>query len=322
MFIPSTCQLDRRPPSRYALRPAKIFRSIVFPVDFSGTCNATAPYVRDLAEFTGGTVTLLHVVPERSAWYGAADVHSGFDDYEVLRTLKKIQMSALATFRDEYFNGVECQIRIESGSVADRIIDYTERSGADLIMMPRCGTFNSAGSFVGPVLEKVLHDAACPVWTSPQSDKFKPFTGFHSIVCTISPKTIPSEYVTETMALGASFGGRVSFVSAVAIAGSFAEDPRALSFEVARSGCPVYVEVGLVGDVVRHVAEIQSADLVVINRSRKPHSIGGYKSHTNEIVFESPCPVLCLPGKMTAASVDIIQERHLQERYFLATAAC
>jgi len=91
MFIPSTCQLDRQPLCRYALRPPKIFRSIVFPVDFSGTCKATAPYVRDLAEFTGGTVTLLHVMPERSAWYGAADVHSGFDDYEVLRRLKKIR---------------------------------------------------------------------------------------------------------------------------------------------------------------------------------------------------------------------------------------
>jgi len=322
MFIPRTCQLDRRLLSGYALRPPKIFRSIVFPVDFSGTCKETAPYVRGLAEFTGGTVTLLHVAPERSARYGAADVHSGFDDYEVLRKLKTIRLSALVAFRDEYFNGVECQIRIESGSVADRILDYTERSGTDLIMMPRWRTANPAGSFVSPVLEKVLRNAVCAVWTSPRSDQLKPFTGFHSIVCTISPNTIPSEYVNETMALGTSFGGRVSFVSAVTIAGSFTEDPRVLSTEVARSGCPVYVEVGPVGHVVRHVAEIQSADLVVINRSRKPHSIGGYKSHTNEIVFESPCPVLCLPGKMTAASVDIIQERHLQERYFLTAAVC
>jgi len=321
-MFPSTCQLDRRPLSRYALQPPKSFRSIVFPVDFSGTCKTTAPYVRDLVELTGGTVTLLHVAPERSAWYGAADVHSGFDDYEVLCRLKKIQMSALATFRDEYFNGVECQIRIESGSVADRIIDYTERNGADLIMMPRCGTFNPAESIVGPGLEKVLRDTACAVWTSPQSDTLKPFAGFHNILCTISPNTNPSEYVNETMALGASFGGRVSFVSAVAVAGLFAEDPRVLSFEVAKSGCPVYVEVGPVGHVVRHVAEIESADLIVINRSRKPHSIGGNKTHTNEIVFESPCPVLCLPGKMTAASIDIIQERHLQERCFLAAAAC
>ena len=212
MFTPSTCQLARRPFSRYAVPPPKIFRSIVFPVDFSGTCKATAPYVRDLAQLTGGTVTLLHVVPERSAWYGAADLHSGFDDYEGLHRLKKIQMSALATFRDEYFNGVECQIRIESGSVADCIIDYTERSGTDLIMMSRCGTVNPARSLVGPVLEKVLRDAPCAVWISPQSDKLKPFTGFHSIVCTISPDTIPSEYVNETMTLGTSFGGRVSFV--------------------------------------------------------------------------------------------------------------
>ena len=318
MITQTTCQLDRRPLKEYSLRRHKIFRSIVFPVDFSDTCKATAQYVRDLAKLTGGTVTLLHVAPERSAWYGAADVHSGFDTYERLRGLKEMQMSALAIFRDEYFDGVDCQIRIESGSVADRIIDYTERSGTDLIMMPWSQTVSPARSFLGSVLEKVLRNAACAVWTSPQSDKLKPFSGFHSIVCTISPNTIPSEYVSDTMTLGAIFGGKVSFVSAVA--GSFEGDPRALSLEVARSGCPLYFETGPVGHVVRHVAEIQGADLVVINRRRKRDSM---ETHANEIVLESPCPVLYLPTKVTAASINIVrQTTRLEEEYFLAAGCC
>jgi nucleotide-binding universal stress UspA family protein len=229
-------------------------------------------------------------------------------------------MSALATFRDECFNAVKCEIRIEFGSVADRIVACSERSRSDLIMMPRRRTVNPSGSLEGSALEKVLRNATCAIWTNPQSDRLKPFTGLHSIVCAISPDTTPTEYVNETLALGAVFGARVSFVSAVAAVSSLG-DPRALSLEFATCGCPVYVEIGPVGHVVRHVAEIQAADLIVINRRHKRHSIEGHETHTDEIVLESPCPVLCLPAKVTAASIDVRKERILQEKYFMA-ACC
>jgi hypothetical protein len=54
-----------------AQKPA--FRSILFPVDFSKMSEATVPYVRGLAELTRATVTLLHVVPWLSGWYGETE---------------------------------------------------------------------------------------------------------------------------------------------------------------------------------------------------------------------------------------------------------
>lgn len=316
MCTQSTCQLNQRPLSAAELRRPKVFHSIVFPVDFSDTCKATAQYVRDLAGTTGATVTLLHV----ACGCSGADLHSRFGGYQGLHARTEMQISALAAFRDEYFNGIECGIRIESGAVADRIITYAERNCSDLIMVPRRCTVNPSRSLAGSAVEKVLRNAACAVWTNPQSDRLKLFNGFHSIVCAISPNTSPIEYVNETMALGAIFGARVSFVSAVADAGLFG-DPGALSIEVARSGCPVYLEMGPVGHIVRHVAELQAADLVVINRSRNRQPIGGHEAHTDEIVLESPCPVLCLPTKVTAASIDVRKEKMLQEKYFVA-ACC
>src|SRR5260370_42079724 len=122
MLTSSTWHTDWQALSRHGLRRNRMFQSILFPVDFSDACNSTARYVRDLAELTGGSVTLLHVVPWRPAWYGAADVYSGIDDHETLRGLKKVQISALARFRDEYFNGVQCQIRVECGSVGGQIV--------------------------------------------------------------------------------------------------------------------------------------------------------------------------------------------------------
>src|SRR5947209_548764 len=102
-MLSNTSHTDPR--SRQDLQRNRMFQSILFPVDFSDACKATARYVRGLAELTGGTVTLLHVVPWRPAWYGAADVYSGSDDDQTVRALKKVQMSALANFRDEYFIG-------------------------------------------------------------------------------------------------------------------------------------------------------------------------------------------------------------------------
>lgn len=116
MLTSSSCNLDWQALSRHGLRRNKIFQSILFPIDFSDSCRATAAHVRDLA---GGTVTLLHVMPWWQALYGAADVYSAIDGTETLRGPKRVQMSALARFRDEWFNDVQCQIRVESGSVAD-----------------------------------------------------------------------------------------------------------------------------------------------------------------------------------------------------------
>jgi hypothetical protein len=70
---------------------------------------------------------------------------------------------------------------------------------------------------------------------------------------------------------------------------------------------------------VRHVAEIQGADIVVINRRRKRDSV---ETHANEIVLESPCPVLCLPTKVMAASINIVRQTCLQEQYFVAAGCC
>jgi nucleotide-binding universal stress UspA family protein len=331
MLTSSGWHLDWEALSRHGLRRNRIFQSILFPVDFSDSCKATASYVRDLAKLTGGTVTLLNVIPWRPGWYGAADVYSGNDGNETLSGPKKAQLSALARFCDEYFSEVPCQIRVESGVVGEQIVDYAEHSGTDLIMMPTRGTASTNRSLIGPTTTAVLRNASCAVWTGPHSEKLRPFTGFPSIVCAIAPDMILGEYVNETTALGAIFGSRVTFASAITSAGTSDEGGRVLTLEeeypeagvdqlVAGSRSLVYVETGPVGYVVRHVAEMQSADLVVINRRRTPRSLAGFETHAYEIVLESPCPVLSLPMRAMALSINIAQETYIQERHAFVEA--
>ncbi len=326
MVTSSSSHPDWHALSRHGLRVNKIFQSILFPVDFSASCKATAPYVRDLADLTGGTVTLLHVMPSRPAWYGAADVYSETDGNETPRALKRAQMSPLATFRDECFKGIQCDIRVESGTVAEQIVDYAEHTDADLIMMPTRGTGGSDRSLIGPTTAAVLRTASCAVWTGPHSEKLNPFIGFRSIVCALAPDTILGEYVNETTALGAIFGSKVTFASAMTSGNASGAGDRIVALEeeypeagldelVAGSRCPVYVATGPVGYVVRHVAEMQNADLVVINRRRTPRSLAGFETHAYEIILESPCPVLSLPMRATAVRLNIAQESYTQERF-------
>jgi hypothetical protein len=58
--------------------------------------------------------------------------------------------------------------------------------------------------------------------------------------------------------------------------------------------CTVYVETGPLGEVVRRLVNEQNVDLVVTNRGHLQHPFGKLRTHTYEIVLESPCPVLSL----------------------------
>jgi nucleotide-binding universal stress UspA family protein len=177
-----------------------MFQSILFPVDFSPACEETAPYVRNLAELTGGVVTLLHVVPWRSAWYGAADVYNETNSHEKLRAMKSAKMCSLAGFRGQYFQSTRCDKRIAFGCVGDQIVDYAEHTGMDLIMMASGEDAHVARPFVSSTLTHVLREAPCPVWTAPRRNALRPFEGLHSLVCALSPEEISGENVNETVA--------------------------------------------------------------------------------------------------------------------------
>jgi hypothetical protein len=129
-------------------------------------------------------------------------------------------------------------------------------------MMPRRRTVNRSGSLAGAALEKVMRNAACVVWTNAQSDRLKPFTGFHGIVCAISPNTTPTEYVNPTMALGL-FGGQGKFLSALSPPQARSEIRAPCRSKLLGADARCTARWGPVG----HVAEIQTADLVVRERN-------------------------------------------------------
>lgn len=285
------------------------FNSILFPLDFSQASEVAACHVRGMAKLTGAKVTLLHVVPWLSAWYGTEEIRPAIAGDRYLQDLERQQNIALQTFKEKYFSDIACHGRVDTGAVAETITDVAKHISADLIMMSTRGLGRSRRFLIGSTTAKVLHDAPCAVWTSPHLNALKPFMGVHHLLCTIDQGSAPPGFIEEVIRLAKCFGSRVSFVTAVpGIRDSVGnESTSALPVD-----CKLYEELGSVGDVVRRAAEAHEVDLVVANRGHMQHPFGKLRTHTYEIVLESPCPVLSLSistpagtGEMTKQSESV-----------------
>jgi nucleotide-binding universal stress UspA family protein len=282
------------------------FHSILFPVDFSEATEAAAPHVRGLAEQSGATLILLHVIPWLSGWYSTTELRPPVSGDAELRSLQEQAALALERFREKYFPKVGCHCEVVSGAVAETIVDRAKDWGADLIMMPTRGLGRSRPFLIGSTTAKVLHDACCAVWTSPHLSKMQPFHGYKNILCTVDRDDIPRGYLEQATRIASSFHSKLSFVTAVpSYSGGYGDEhhletlatefPQVQVHQIVDSlDCSVITETGSVGDVIKKVAETHNADLVLTNRGHLQHPFGKFRTHAYEIVLESPCPVLSL----------------------------
>jgi nucleotide-binding universal stress UspA family protein len=287
------------------------FTNILFPVDFSERCRAVAPFVSAIAKRDGASVTLVHVVEPPVMWYGAVET-TCVPDLDLTRLIAEAE-HRLIFFADESCSGIETNTRVESGDPAACIIDATRSSGVDLIMMPTRGRGRFRAALLGSVASKVLHDAACPVWTAAHSDESENGCSreWRKIVCAVDTTDDALRLIGCARDLNASHGASIHLVHAVpAPAETGPEKYLDSDFEVflkdsARNaigamqtkvgtGFQLCVETGKISSVVAAVAERDEADLVLIGRGVLPRIAGGFRTHVYAIIRDAPCPVLSI----------------------------
>src|SRR5215469_15167693 len=108
-------------------------REILFPVDFSPSCIAMAPYVKRAAAICGARVTLVHVFDLNS--------HNGFELYvrplaEIAEEHEGLAREKLDSFLKSEFPAAQCPRVLLSGDVAQEIAEFAKSRGFDLIIMP------------------------------------------------------------------------------------------------------------------------------------------------------------------------------------------
>ncbi len=285
----------------------RAFQKILFPVDMSDSCTATAPFVEAMAKKYNAEVTLLHVLEMPSGlipdWYGGA--------VPVIDTtaIWQAETEAAQSYLTDKFQGLKVQRVVVQGDAAQAIDDYARDNGTDLIMMPTHGYGLFRTLLLGSVTAKVLHDTPCPVWTGVHVEDTPAISPeFATILCAVdrTEDSIPTMRFASRLA----HDNQAKLFLVHAIPGAevapekyFDADLRAYLEQDARKtiaqlqesasvAAPLCLGAGEVSHVVRDSALGRSADLVVIGRGRATRSLGRLRSNVYSIIRDAPCPVI------------------------------
>jgi nucleotide-binding universal stress UspA family protein len=285
-----------------------VITNILFPVDFSASCVAMAPYVKRAATLTGATVSLIHVYDPAS--------YNGFEIYvrpirEIEEEHQVVARSKLKLFLEDEFPVAEYPRILTSGEAATEIA-AAAKDKFDLIIMPtHAGRFRRM--LLGSTTAKVLNDADCPVMTSRHAEAIAPRPLNHrEWLCSIGLDA-DSERVLRFTAMAASqIRANFSVVHAIQahdpdlpvqldleeqFHSAAREEARARISELQRkvgSNVPVHIGVGSVKSALLEAVRRFDADALVIGRSPQPGSHGRLRDLTYAIVRDSPFPVISL----------------------------
>jgi nucleotide-binding universal stress UspA family protein len=283
--------------------------SILFPVDFSPRCSAVVPLIKATAKKLDSKVTLFYAIQLPQGLFALEHAHPFTIDVEAMLSNGREE---LLRFYVEAAGASEetVETAAEIGDPALSIVEYAGDNHIDLIMMPTHGYGRFRGMLLGSVTAKVLHDAACPVWTATHTEDTESpaHAGCKSVLCALDLKSGSADLLRHAADFAARFDARVRIVHAVsealpgagAMAGTnflgFLTDAAREEIDSIQASVGTRFDVCLsarpVADWVRETAYHHAADLVVIGRGRLQGALGRLRTNAYSIIREAPCPVL------------------------------
>src|SRR5690348_5850011 len=188
-------------------------KKILFPVDMSDSCTAAVPFVESMAAKFQAEVTLLHVleIPPGylNDWYG----YMTLIDTDAIRKARQVEFDS---YLKTSFGGLSVKRVMLEGDAAQSITEYAHEHGCNLIMMPTHGYGIFRAMLLGSVTAKVLHDAACPVWTGVHVDEAPGSAAkCEQVMCAVdlTEKSLPAMQFASNVAQ--VFGAKLWLVHAV-----------------------------------------------------------------------------------------------------------
>ena len=287
------------------------FPSILFPVDLSPQSRAAAPFVKAMAARFHSQVTALHVLEVPPAWYGPTG-EAAFCAWLDVTSMLESRRNELIEFLGTELTGVDTYPCIQSGDAAGIIHQIVSQKHTSLVMMPTHGYGPVRSMLLGSVTAKVLHDAACPVWTvsSTRNSECNAQAPWQRFICAIDSDSKSVPLIQWAADFAAEQDAELKLVHAVSgfdqPRGDSEEDPlRDFIFGVAReriaklqeeagTNLEVVIECGATGQVVRDVAVREHAGLALIGRGVIQRPLGRLRSNAYAIVRDAPCPVISI----------------------------
>ena len=281
--------------------------SILYPVDFSPSCIAMAPYVKRAAALLKARVSLVHVVDPTG--------YNGLQLY--VRPVSEVSEEHLAIGRDrldsflkEDFPAAEFPRILTSGDAATEIARVAREDRFDLIIMPtHSGIFRQM--LLGSTTAKVINDADCPVLTSRHAQTIAPRPLEHrEWLCAVGLSSNSERVLRFASQVTAQARGKLSIIHAVQAGDTnlpiqldLREEIHSAERQEAKRRiadlqqmvgveAPVRIAVGRVKEALLEAAREADADALIIGRSHQPGAHGRMRDLTYAMVRDSPFPVL------------------------------
>ncbi len=147
---------------------AKKLNNILVPVDGSKESICACKWACTVAQGTGATITLLHVVDLNLKMTSFDRVSmSGY----IPESIKKQGEDLLAAYRSHMPQDLEIEQVLRAGSPHHTIVAVAEEVQPDWIIMGSRGASNLKEIVMGSVSQYVLHHVSCPVMIVKDNDK-------------------------------------------------------------------------------------------------------------------------------------------------------
>ena len=281
--------------------------SILYPVDFSPSCIAMAPYVKRAAALLEARVSLVHVVDPTG--------YNGLQLY--VRPISEVSEEHLAIGRDRLdsfltaeFPTAEFARILTSGDAATEIARVAREDRFNLIIMPtHSGIFRQM--LLGSTTAKVINDADCPVLTSRHAQTIAPRPLEHrEWLCAVGLSSNSERVLRFASQVAAQARGKLSIIHAVQAGDTNLPIQLDLREEIHSAerqeanrriadlqqmigvDAPVRIAVGQVKEALLEAAREADADALIIGRSHQPGAHGRMRDLTYAMVRDSPFPVL------------------------------
>ena len=286
---------------------------ILVPVEFSPRCGGAVQYAEALAGHFHSEIVLLHALVPPWATYSSIEAMGYTAPTDLAREILAQRTADLGAFPCQAPEGHIVRRVVIEGDPAHVIVDYAASESCDLIVMPTHGYGPFRRFLLGSVTAKVLHDAACPVWTGPHMEQAPDCAkiGFRSVACAVDLSPHSREVLRWAWDFARQFDSTLTVVhsipAAAARVGSLYLDPE-WSFQVMKEargrieflikdlGISATISVGSdeIPMAVSSAAREAQADVLVIGRGSAPRAHRHLPTNSYAIVRQSPCPVVAI----------------------------
>jgi nucleotide-binding universal stress UspA family protein len=277
-------------------------RHILFPIDFSERAKQLLPYVGNIARKFHSDITLLHVL----GFYEGVSLGPEMGELDITNyqdQLREQSEAELLRLSAETLQGINVIPVIENGDISQCITRRVNQHDIGLIVIPTHGRGKFRQLLLGSVTSKVLHDNACPVWTTAHAENLnvEHLREIHSIVCAVDTAPDGCRVLKAAFDIASLYGASVRVIHAIPFQqditfsrflGDVAKEKIMDLQQAAGTNWDLQIEAGTVPHVVRDAALQHQANLVMIGRGGLTEPMSGLRTNVEAIIRQVPCAVL------------------------------